>query len=99
MAHDTDFSLNFVTHSIFAQLLSLFSLLSRWFSALQHYSKIMSIFFEQLFQEYPVFYTDLLKKVRNDFSLDQNQRLILYYEHDAGIFRPLTGADDFDIIV
>lgn len=40
-----------------------------------------------------------MKEVRTTFLIEASLRLILHYEHQAGIFRPLVGADDFDILI
>lgn len=46
-----------------------------------------------------MFYPDLLKEIRTSFSLVSSKRLIIHYEYQPGVFRPLEGGDDFEILV
>lgn len=53
-----------------------------------------------LLLKFPVLYRDLLREIRHTFQIDLSARLIIHYEsNDQSIRRPLTGADDFDLML
>ena len=57
------------------------------------------MYYFHLSKTFPVVYRELLREIRSTFQIgSQSERLIVHYE-SGSIRRPLTGADDFDLLL
>ena len=61
--------------------------------------RLSFLIIKQQFQTFPVLYRDFLREVRTTFQIEQSAQLIIHYESDCSVRRPLTGSDDFDLLL